>query len=348
LVPGKDYTYTVETLGGTGGANYQWSIADGSPEYVFLSATEEDGTVVNLKFKASVLDKNFSSNIADTIFLQCSVSDGRETYPLLRKITVGDRDECSPKAGLLDNEGNRYTVSKFGDVCWMTQNLRSTYTWQGNQKQELSADINEFSNNNAISYYYPNASQSTFAEHPEYGLLYTWGAANIGTLTTEAVNAFPNKTSDRQGICPEGWAIPSDYDWNRLEEEIATHPEFYSSQAAPYEWQPRYETAVEWRPSTGSQTAAWWGRSMKSPTTVGTTTNTYGVSNNDGTGFDALLVGFLDGGAAVGYGTYTLFWSGSVGSATVAWRRLLYNVNSGASRNTHNKDFSFSVRCKKI
>jgi hypothetical protein len=60
-----------------------------------------------------------------------------------------------------------------------------------------------------------------------------------------------------------------------------------------------------------------------------------------------LLVGNLDGGNANNYGTNTNFWSGSAGSATVAWRRNLNNSNSGANRNTNNKYNSFSVRCKK-
>ncbi|MDR0680510.1 MAG: hypothetical protein LBG15_01465 [Dysgonamonadaceae bacterium] len=37
----------------------------------------------------------------------------------------------------------------------------------------------------------PSVSQTTFESHREYGLLYTWDAANIGTATTETVNAFP-------------------------------------------------------------------------------------------------------------------------------------------------------------
>jgi hypothetical protein len=40
--------------------------------------------------------------------LQCDVYDSHETYQLQRKITVGDRDECSPAAGLEDAEGNFY------------------------------------------------------------------------------------------------------------------------------------------------------------------------------------------------------------------------------------------------
>ncbi|MDR2804192.1 MAG: fibrobacter succinogenes major paralogous domain-containing protein, partial [Dysgonamonadaceae bacterium] len=152
---------------------------------------------------------------------------------------------------------------------------------------------------------------------------------------------------DRQGICPEGWVIPSDYDLNQLEEEIATHPELYSSQTEPHEWQSRYEIIVNWRPGTGSPTADWWGRSMKSSTSVNSI-DPQGLSYTDGTGFNALLVGFLGTGAASDYGTYSYCWSSSADSATAAWRRYLINNASGVNRSPISKYHSFPVRCKKI
>jgi uncharacterized protein (TIGR02145 family) len=259
---------------------------------------------------------------------------------------VGDRDECSPAAGLADAEGNRYTVSKFGGACWMTQNLRSTYTIQGNQRQDITEDLNILNDNNAVSYYYPNNNNQILTTNSEYGLLYTWGAANIGTVTTEAVNAFPNKPSDRQGICPEGWVIPSDYDWNRLEEEIATNPSFYSSQTVSFPWNVMYEGLTGWRPGEGNSVPEWWGRSMKSPTKVSTTA-TNGVSNIDGTGFNALSIGNSHSDIAYDYDNATYLWSGSASSATAAWARYLYRGYSGMSRGTSAKYYMFSVRCKK-
>ncbi|MDR0680637.1 MAG: fibrobacter succinogenes major paralogous domain-containing protein, partial [Dysgonamonadaceae bacterium] len=165
--------------------------------------------------------------------------------------------------------------------------------------------------------------------------------------TTEAVNAFPNKSSDRQGICPDGWVIPSDYDFNQLEEEIASHPDLYSSQTTPFAWDEMYKGMTGWRPGEGNTVQTWWGRSMKSSTKKVNNTITNGVSKEDGTGFNALLVGYLDGGTANYYGTTTDFWSGSAGSTTVAWRRHLYYGYSSAHRATYNKYYLFSVRCKK-
>ncbi|MDR0682223.1 MAG: hypothetical protein LBG15_10320, partial [Dysgonamonadaceae bacterium] len=141
------------------------------------------------------------------------------------------------------------------------------------------------------------------------------------------------------------------YDFNQLEKEIATHPELYSSETTPFTWDVMYEGMTGRRPGEGNTEPTWWGQTMKSPTKVastgGTIATTNGVSNTDGTGFNALLVGYLDGDIATNYGTFTIFWSGSVGSATIAWRRGLVNSNSSAIRSTFNKYYSFSVRCKK-
>jgi uncharacterized protein (TIGR02145 family) len=343
-------TYTVEKVAGIDDATtYLWSIESDATQKASLGSDVNNATV-ELIFDSGILEDNgLKGNPTNKkmIVLQCVVNDGRTDYILQRKITVGDRDECSPAAGLQDAENNFYTVSKFGAAgCWMTQNLRSTYTWQGTQKQEPIKDRNEFNDYNAVSYHYPNLDESV---PTEYGLLYTWGAANIGTMTTEDANAYLNKSSDRQGICPEGWVIPSDYDWNQLEKEIATNPSDYSSQteAITGGWQTIYEANTGWRPGEGNSNTTFWGRQMKSLTQV-TNTNPNGSSNSDGIGFNALLVGYLDGGSAFSSGASTYFWSSSAGSVMVAWRRALVSGLSGTSRGTSSKYYAYSVRCKKL
>ncbi|MDR1631634.1 MAG: fibrobacter succinogenes major paralogous domain-containing protein [Dysgonamonadaceae bacterium] len=343
--------YAVEMVAGIAGITptYLWSIVqDGTGELKPLVDTTQ--STVKLIFNEGISEKEElvkDPSRADTIILQCIVTEGSEDpYILRRTITVGNRDECSPAAGLLDAEGNRYTVSKFDSVCWMTQNLRSTWTLQGSQKQEIPEGTNKDNDPNAVVYYYPNSNSTNSPS--EYGLLYTWSAANIGTTTTEATNAFPGKTSDRQGICPDGWTLPSDYDWNQLEKEIATKPELYSDESATMEpdaWNVTYEGSTEWRPATGTN-EKWWGRRMKSPTKV-TSTATNGVSKIDSTGFNALLVGYLGSGNGADFGSYTNFWSSSAGSATAAWRRRLNGGSSGVYRDTTNKSYLYSVRCKK-
>jgi uncharacterized protein (TIGR02145 family) len=333
--------YTVETVAGMEGSTitYEWKIVHNDAGNLAYLGNRQDSSTVELIFNGDILNKGAlvgNPGVADTIVLQCTVKDGLENYVLQRTITVGDRDECSPAAGLLDAEGNSYTVSRFGGVCWMTQNLRSTWTKQGNQVQTISEK--NVDDPNVVVYSYPH-TYTVANLPPGYGFLYTWGAANIGTETTEATNAFINTTSNRQGICPDGWTLPSDYDWNQLEKAIATKPGLYSTErdtiVEPAAWNSNHETITGWRPD-GGNTKTSWGRRMKSPTN--------GVSKTDGTGFNALLVGINNG---LYFGSDTYFWSSSAGSATAAWRRNLHSGVSGTDRNISGKTSMFSVRCKK-
>jgi uncharacterized protein (TIGR02145 family) len=272
------------------------------------------------------------------------------------EIKVGDRDICSVNTPYKDAEGHEYSAYRFGDAgCWMTQNLRSTYTMQNGIKRSLIKDINQYGSNTEPYYYYPSKSEDTLAAHPRYGLLYSWPAANGGTAPAEGSDAYKQGAtglpSDRPGLCPAGWVVPSDWDWAQLEKEIASHPEKYSSHTTAYPDATTFEyyTTTEWRPSTGNANQSYWGRQMKSPTKVVAAAATNGTSatTTDGTGFNALLVGYMGSGEPYYSGTYAYYWSSSSSSSTAAWRRTLNSSYSGVYRYTSNKYYLFGVRCKK-
>jgi uncharacterized protein (TIGR02145 family) len=348
-----DYTYAIvgtelENL------NYTWSVVDEGGILTNVSSINGASTSsVSLQFANDLLNKDAIKNEPGTKLsatLTCEVKiDGSSYAQTFEKvISVGDYDVCSWGIGLTDSEGNTYTVSRFGEVCWMTQNLRSTWTTQNGNKVELEENDNVKNSDTDLFYYYPNADPDiNINVDSRYGLLYNWPAANVGS-PGEASDAFPGQTSTRQGICPEGWAIPSDWDWSNLEKEIATKPDLYSSQNTPfpnlnYDF---HTTVTGWRPDGGT-TATSWGRQMKSPTQVNGT-NPAGSSNIDGSGFNALLVGGMATGVPGEYGPCANLWSSSSGSSTVAWRRRLDRSYSGANRSASNKYTMYSVRCKKI
>jgi uncharacterized protein (TIGR02145 family) len=348
---GANYTYEIV---GTeiDGLNYTWSVVD--TDGILTNANSIDGATtssVDLQFANDLLNNSTiketpSAKLSATLTCEVKIGDGgRYTGTFEKVISVGDYDECSWGIGLSDSEGNDYTVSRFGEVCWMTQNLRSKWTNQNGQRVELIENLNQNDSNADPFYHYPNGNKTTFENNRHYGLLYTWAAANVGSA--DASDAFPNQASTRQGICPEGWVMPSDWDWSNLEKEIATNPSLYSSQNEPFPNAASYNfhTSTAWRPDEGT-IATSWGRQMKSPTVISGTTN--GSSNIDGSGFNALLVGYMNGGSPTGYSTHTIFWSGSSGSSTIAWRRGLDGSRSGVPRSTYTKYYLFSVRCKKL
>jgi uncharacterized protein (TIGR02145 family) len=214
----------------------------------------------------------------------------------------------------------------------MTQNLRTKTYADGVTTLTQGANTDPTSK----FYNYPGGNETTFIAHPEYGLLYTWVAAT-GRTDIDVDGANNANQTHYQGICPDGWVIPNDYDWNQLEKVIAESAIGEYSTTAPIAWNTSYSTAVGYRGTHGTK--------MKSPTKVIYTTD--GTSKDDGTGFNALLVGYLDSGGANGYGSYTYFWSGSTNSDTAAWRRYLHYNGSGVDHYFYSKYYLFSVRCKK-
>jgi uncharacterized protein (TIGR02145 family) len=240
-----------------------------------------------------------------------------------------------PAPTIKDAEGNEYFIGYFGDAgWWMTQNLRSTYTYQGETKQTINPGTN-INNTYSAYYYYPSKEENIFTSHPEYGLLYTWAAANIGT-NAEDTEKFEERASDRQGICPSGWHLPSEYEWSELDDVI-------SASAAG-----EYSTTMEIGLS---------GTKMKSTTIVEATAKFPSPENPQGTsygsganGFAALLAGMMGSTLAYDYGGYAYFWSSSsyYNNAQInAWTVRLGFNSTEMHRYGGYKYYMFSVRCKK-
>jgi hypothetical protein len=89
--------------------------------------------------------------------------------------------------GVMDADGNIYRIVEIGDQTWMQENLRVTHAPDGN-------DI--------LGYAYISNPDSL----KKYGRLYTWDVAMNGS-----------KEEGTQGICPDGWHLPSDEEWKQLE-----------------------------------------------------------------------------------------------------------------------------------
>jgi uncharacterized protein (TIGR02145 family) len=231
--------YEYKIVGKGLNPTYSWSINGAGNEYASIEGSTTN-SVVKIRFASSVTYDPRIANQPDAslpVKLQCVVKDGSFEHTYTIDIQIGDRDVCSATLPYKDAEGNTYFAYRFGDAgCWMTQNLRSTYTIQNGIKQSLIENPNN--SNTDPHYNFPSKSRDTLTAHPEYGLLYNWPAANVGTAPAESSDAYrngaPGLPSDRQGICPSGWVVPSDWDWAQLEKEIASHPEKYSSHTNAY------------------------------------------------------------------------------------------------------------------
>ncbi|MCX6267928.1 MAG: T9SS type A sorting domain-containing protein [Bacteroidetes bacterium] len=90
-----------------------------------------------------------------------------------------------------DYDNNHYTIVHIGTQTWTEENLKSTHYPDG-----TTADYFDYDHD-------PNNSLI-------YGRLYAWSSAMNGAASS---NTNP---SNVQGICPNGWHLPSKSEWQQL------------------------------------------------------------------------------------------------------------------------------------
>lgn len=108
---------------------------------------------------------------------------------------------CGTALTAIDNDNNTYQTVRIGCECWTKSNLRTT----------------KYSDDSDVAFaraYSSQAYPDTTANKANFGLLYTWySAVNVeegnDTAEPEVKNAAGSGYPYVQGVCPEGWAIPS-------------------------------------------------------------------------------------------------------------------------------------------
>lgn len=100
-----------------------------------------------------------------------------------------------------DEDGNVYTTIMIGTQCWMAENLRVTHTPNG--PTIPTGGSSETVPQREV----PNGGASNVLL---YGYRYNWPAVMNGAESSN------NNPSGVQGICPNGWHVPSLAEWNQM------------------------------------------------------------------------------------------------------------------------------------
>ncbi len=108
--------------------------------------------------------------------------------------------EESPCPTVTDIEGNTYKTAWINKKCWMAENLKVT-RYNDNTDIDFPGFNNELWQNNTTGAYAWFNNQ--ISNKDLYGALYNWYAV---------VNP--------RGLCPEGWHVPSQEEWEELENYI--------------------------------------------------------------------------------------------------------------------------------
>lgn len=114
----------------------------------------------------------------------------KENFVLVSEQVTG----CNGITSVEDKDGNVYNTVEIGDQCWLKENLKVGSMISGS---------NQMLDNNVIEKYCFN----NLPENCEiYGALYQWD--EVMQYQPEAI----------QGICPDGWHVPTNEEWSTLVE----------------------------------------------------------------------------------------------------------------------------------
>ena len=235
-------------------------------------------------------------------------------------VPAGDAQPCPDNATVTDYDNNVYNTVKIGDQCWMRENLRSTH-YAGGTPIPLGSTTTTSETNPCR--YNPNNSAGNVAS---YGYLYNWAAVMNDETPSDA------NPSNVQGVCPSGWHVPSEAEWNQLMNYLSAHEQYIIGNNTSY-----------------------IAKALASTEGWDNSTNSYVPGNNpsvnNSTGFSAMPAGYYSGSFSY-FGTYAYFWSTSEYRYNsnyyyAKYVQLCYsNANPYWSGNNYaGKSQAYSVRC---
>lgn len=222
---------------------------------------------------------------------------------------------CPGNPTMIDIDGNIYNTVQIGYQCWMKENLKVTHYPNGDaipiiwdENPWMALDDNNI--DDALSLYYDNY-------YGQYGVIYSYSAA--------IADNWQRDKKDSQGICPDGWHLPTDVEWKILEGTVDT--EFPVGHS---EWE-----GISCRGFDA-------GMHLKSD--IGWYNN---GSGDNSSGFCAIpdCRRQFDNGVLYGGEFYGSWWTATTDSAFYAWNHWLSYDYGYANRSRREKSNGYSVRC---
>ena len=210
-----------------------------------------------------------------------------------------------------DYEGNVYNTLAIGSYCWTRENMRATKYFDGQSYVDI-LDGTSLPTSAEIAYRYNPYDRDIL----EYGYLYNWTAA---TGNAANILAPENIYTYIQGVCPEGWHLPSYYEKFKLV----------------------YPTGAEH--NSGKLAGAGWTQCCEGTSAPGN----YEYSERNITGFSAVQCGRWDNQDNGEYGYYfpgAFFWT-SFHDGTAGYYFYLLNADSEVHEQDYDRQCGAAVRC---
>lgn len=134
---------------------------------------------------------------------------------------------CVKNVTLTDCQGRSYSVASVGGKYWMTEDLKCTkYDTNSERKGETLAQIdstsyapycmdgyNYFLKNEDTTAYSSRGTTASKLRTLKREMFYNWAAAVGISTSNDAISQTDMSEDKRQGICPNGWHIPTREEW---------------------------------------------------------------------------------------------------------------------------------------
>lgn len=209
-----------------------------------------------------------------------------------------------------DVDGNSYETRVIGEQKWMTENL-AVSRYNNGTGIELVSEGDEQWITSSQGYY--GVYNDEGGNESVFGYLYNWYV-----------------TENEHNICPEGWRVPSEEDWQELESHLGLD-----------------DFEIELLEFRGSD----HGGMLKDTGTVNMQTGFWHPPNTmatNETGFTALPAGYRDRkGDSYLQNYYGNWWSSTTAEEGTAWFRFLSNSSGQIGRHYSSKRNGYSIRCIK-
>ncbi len=289
IMQDESVSFTDESINSP--TSWSWSFGDGA------TSTKKNPT------------HTYATPEVYTVGLTVSNNSGSDSEVKTDYITVIE--------GVVDVDGNVYDVVTIGEQTWMAENLKVTRYSDGSAIPYVVNDSEwePLGSSDKAYCWYDNSTTN----RDTYGGLYSWAAAMNGAVSS---NTNP---SGVQGVCPNGWHLPSDNEWKELEMFLGLS----QSEA----------DATGWRGTDE-------GGKIKEPDTEHWHTPNTGATNESG--FTALPAGFRYSQGPFGNLSYSAhFITATENDAEASWNHSLSHTLASIERWTAWKDSGNSVRCIK-
>ncbi len=206
---------------------------------------------------------------------------------------------------MTDQDGNTYKTIVIGTQEWMAENLKASH-YRNGDLIPVESGLNWWNlTTGALTWYYSDSTSN----HCPYGKLYNGYA-----------------TVDVRNLCPSGWHVPSDSEWNILVMQI----------------DPAADTTIQ---GQGQQSAIAGGKMKSTGMQYWTLPNS---TSDNSSGFSGLPGGYrVPVGDYFEIGEEGIWWSSAEGvliGPNLLWSRSL-DYSSYINKQAYSKNLGFSVRC---